>query len=60
MPSAVSVESYGSEIGPGEALVVLPTVRPPRVSVTPLAAPVAPVIQRTAHAVPLTLVPFRG
>src|SRR5438045_3527564 len=60
VPSAASFVSNGSEIGPAVPLVVLPTVRPSSVSVTLLALPVAPLIQTTAHAVPLTVVPFVG
>src|SRR2546428_11043954 len=47
-------------MGPADALVVVPTVRPPSVSVTLFEAPVAPLIQITAHAVPLTVVPLVG
>src|SRR5215831_12347054 len=60
VPSAASVVSYGSEIGPAVALVALPTVRPPSVSVIVFDVPVTPVSQTTAHAVPFTVVPAVG
>jgi hypothetical protein len=59
-PSPDSVLSYGSEIGPALLLVVEPTARPPSVSVTLFAVPRAPLIQTTAHALPLTVVPAVG
>lgn len=59
-PPADSVLSYGSEIGPALALVVDPTVRPPRVSVTLFPPPLAPLIHTTAHAPPRTVVPEVG
>src|SRR2546427_541655 len=59
-PSVASRVSYGSAIGPGVALVVVPTVRPPSVSVTAFEAPAAPLIQITAQGIPLTLVPSVG
>jgi len=59
-PSADSVLSYGSEIGPALAVVVDPTVRPPRLSVMLFAPPLAPLIHTTAHAPPRTVVPDVG
>ena len=59
-PSDDSVLSYGSEIGPALAVVVDPTVRPPRLSVTLFAPPLAPLIHTTAHAPPRTVVPEVG